>query len=246
MDEIYSANSKLGESFVRNICGGMMFSGESLKKNISLLSGGEKSLVMLGQILARDLNLLFLDEPTNHLDMDSIEALTKAVNNFEGSVILVTHSEELLRRVCDALIIFTNDGAEYFDGGYDLFLEKIGWQEEELEEKQKPAPKINKAENKKLRATLVQERSQKSAPLKKEVESLEKFIIKTEEELKIHHEVLIKASNASDNSKIMEISQLIGKLENEIEVKFERLEVVQNELDFLLQEYENKINELME
>ena len=78
------------------------------------------------------------------------------------------------------------------------------------------------------------------------MESLEKFIIKTEEELKSHHETLIKASNASDNSKIMEISQLIGKLENEIEVKFERLEVVQNELDFLLQEYENKINELME
>jgi len=246
MDEIYSANSKLGESVVRNICGGMMFSGESAKKKISLLSGGEKSRVMLGQILARDLNLLFLDEPTNHLDMDSIEALTKAVNNFEGSVILVTHSEELLRRVCDALIIFTNDGAEYFDSGYDLFLEKIGWQEEELEEKQKLAPKTNKAENKKLRATLVQERSQKSAPLKKEVESLEKFIIKTEEELKSHHKTLIKASNASDNSKIMEISQLIGKLENEIEVKFERLEVVQNELDFLLQEYENKINELME
>ena len=243
MDEIYSANPKLGESVVRNICGGMMFSGESAKKKISLLSGGEKSRVMLGQILARDLNLLFLDEPTNHLDIDSIEALTKAVNNFEGSVILVTHSEELLRRVCDALIIFTNDGAEYFDGGYDLFLEKIGWQDEELEEKTKLAPKANRVENKKLRASLVQERSQKTSPLKKEVENLEKSIIKAENELKIHHENLIKASNISDNSKIMEISQIIKKLDDEIEVKFERMEIVQNELDEMLKDYEEKLNE---
>jgi ATP-binding cassette subfamily F protein 3 len=246
MDEIYAANSKLGESVVRNICGGMMFSGENAKKKVSLLSGGEKSRVMLGQILARDVNLLFLDEPTNHLDMDSIEALTVAIDNFDGSCILVTHSEELLRRVCDALIIFSEDGAEYFDGGYDLFLEKIGWQEEEIEDKVKPSPKTNRAENKKLRAALVQERSQKTSPLKKEVESLEKFIIKTEDDLKIHHDNLTKASHASDNSKIMELSQLIGKLENEIESKFERLELVQNELDSLLLEYENKINEFGE
>ena len=246
MDEIYAANPKLGESVVRSICGGMMFSGESAKKKVSLLSGGEKSRVMLGQILAHDLNLLFLDEPTNHLDMDSIEALTIAIQNFKGSCIIVTHSEELLRRVCDALIIFSQDGAEYFDGGYDLFLEKIGWQEEEIEEKVKQTPKINRAENKKLRASLVQERSQKSAPLKKELESLEKFIIKTEDELKIHHQNLTKASNAADNSKIMELSQLIGKLENEIESKFEQLEIVQNELDDILKVYENKINELGE
>ncbi len=244
MDEIYAANAKLPESAVRSICGGMMFSGESAKKKISLLSGGEKSRVMLGQILARDVNLLFLDEPTNHLDMDSIEALIVAIQNFKGSSIIVTHSEELLRRVCDTLIIFSQDKAEYFDGGYDLFLQKIGWPDEEMEEKVKPVAKTSRAENKKLRATLVQERSQKSAPLKKEVESLEKFIIKTEDSIKIHHENLIKASNTTDNAKIMELSQLIGKLENEIEQKFERLEVVQNELDSLLQSYENKINTL--
>ena len=92
----------------------------------------------------------------------------------------------------------------------------------------------------------MQERSQKSAPLKKELESLEKFIIKTEDELKIHHQNLTKASNASDNSKIMELSQLIGKLESEIETKFEQLEIVQNELDDIVQMYENKINELGE
>jgi len=135
MDEIYNANAKLSEANVRSICGAMMFSGERADKKISLLSGGEKSRVMLGQIIARDVNLLLLDEPTNHLDMESIEALTNAINTFKGSSIIVTHSEELLRRVCDRLIIFAKDGAEYFDGGYDDFLTKIGWDDEEEEEK---------------------------------------------------------------------------------------------------------------
>ena len=246
MDEIYLGNPKLSESTVRSICGGMMFSGENAKKKISLLSGGEKSRVMLGQILARDVNLLFLDEPTNHLDMDSIEALTTAIQNFKGSVIIVTHSEEMLRRVCDRLIIFGKEGAEYFDGGYDLFLEKIGWEDEEAEEKPKSAPKVNRQENKKLRAALIQERSKLTSPLKKEVESAEKFIIKTEEQLERYHEELVKASNASDNSKIMELSQLISQLENAIEEKFELLEESQTKLDEILKEYETKLNELGE
>ncbi|MCX6077530.1 MAG: ATP-binding cassette domain-containing protein [Campylobacterales bacterium] len=244
MDEIYVGNPNLSESNVRSICGGMMFSGESAKKKISLLSGGEKSCVMLGQILARNVNLLFLDEPTNHLDMDSIEALTIAIQNFKGSVIIVTHSEELLRRVCDRLIIFAKEGAEYFDGGYDLFLEKIGWEEEEAEEKVKSVPKGNKQENKKLRASLVQERSKATSSLKKEVEKLEKFIIESEEMLEIYHADLIQASNKSDNSKIMEISQLIAKSEKEIESKFELLEITQNKLDEILESYNKKLEKL--
>lgn len=244
MDEIYVGNPNLSESNVRSICGGMMFSGESAKKKISLLSGGEKSRVMLGQILARNVNLLFLDEPTNHLDMDSIEALTVAIQNFQGSVIIVTHSEELLRRVCDRLIIFAKDGAEYFDGGYELFLEKIGWEDEEAVEKVKTAPKNNKQENKKLRATLIQERSKATSSLKKEVEKLENFIVESEEMLELYHTDLIKASNKSDNSKIMEISQLVSKTENEIEKKFELLEVAQNSLDAILKSYDEKLAEL--
>ncbi len=244
MDEIYVGNPTLSESNVRSICGGMMFSGDSAKKKISLLSGGEKSRVMLGQILARNVNLLFLDEPTNHLDMDSIEALTVAIQNFKGSVIIVTHSEELLRRVCDRLIIFAKEGAEYFDGGYELFLEKIGWEEEEEAEKIKAVPKTNRQENKKLRSSLVQERSKATSHLKKEVDRLEKFIVESEEMLELYHKDLVSASNKSDNSKIMEVSQLISKTEIEIEKKFELLEVAQNELDAITQSYEDKLAEL--
>ncbi|MFK2822068.1 ABC-F family ATP-binding cassette domain-containing protein [Arcobacter sp. YIC-80] len=174
MDEIYSVNHKLPEAVIRSICGLMMFSGDNAKKKISLLSGGEKSRVMLGKIIAQDVNLLFLDEPTNHLDIDSIDALTNAIKAFEGSCMIVTHSEELLRAVCDRLIIFTNDGADYFNGTYDEFLEKGGWDDGQDEPKKKVAKqKRNKKEIRKLRSIIVAEKSKATKPLKLEIEEIE-------------------------------------------------------------------------
>jgi ATP-binding cassette, subfamily F, member 3 len=244
MDEIYVGNSQLSEASVRSICGGMMFSGDAAKKKISLLSGGEKSRVMLGQIIARNVNLLFLDEPTNHLDMDSIEALTKAIKSFKGSVIIVTHSEELLRRVCGRLIIFAKNGAEYFDGGYDDFLEKIGWEDEDQEQKIKAAPKGNQKENKKLKAEMVRERNKRTSSLKKKVDKLESKIMEVEELLEVHHKELIEVSNAGDSSKLMELSKLVSDEEKQVEDAFEELEVAQTELDEINEEYEQKMAEL--
>ena len=244
MDEIYVANSKLPESTVRNICGSMMFTGDSAKKSISLLSGGEKSRVMLGQIIAREVNVLFLDEPTNHLDMDSIDALTDAIKNFEGSSIIVTHSEELLRRVCDRLIIFGSNGATYFESNYDDFLEKIGWEDEVLETSVKSAPKVNKKENKKLRSSLIQERNKQTSPLKKEIDKLESSIMKIEDELGVYQDELITASNAGDNSKVIELSRTVTTLEKEVEDKFEQLEVAQTSFDEITSEYDIKLEGL--
>jgi len=244
MDEIYVGNSKLTESMVRNICGSMMFSDDNAKKKISLLSGGEKSRVMLGQILARDVNLLFLDEPTNHLDMDSIAALTQAIKNFKGSCIIVTHSEELLRSVCDRLVVFANGEAQYFNGNYDEFLEKIGWEEEEVEQKIKSAPKVNKKENKKQRSVLLSERNKLTSPLKKEVDKLEAKIMELEDLIESEQHELIQVSNNGDNSRLIELSTLITKQEKEVEEKFERLEVSQTKLDEITQEYDEKIEAL--
>ena len=243
-DEIHSANTKLSTQVIRSICGAMMFSGDSADKKVSLLSGGEKSRVMLGQILAREVNLLFLDEPTNHLDMESIEALTEAIQNFEGAVMIVTHSEEMLRRVCDRLIIFAKDGAEYFDGGYDEFLSKIGWEDDEVEQKVKATPKSNNKESKKLKAELTRERNKLTSPLKKKVEKLENKIMEVEESLTLHHQELIEASNAGDSASLMELSKVVSKEETEVEELFEELEVIQDELDTILLEYEEKIEEI--
>jgi len=247
MDEIYVANSKLSESTVRNICGSMMFTGDSAKKKISLLSGGEKSRVMLGQIIAKSVNILFLDEPTNHLDMQSIDALTKAIKNFDGSCIIVTHSEALLRAVCHRLVVFANGSATTFDGNYDEFLEKIGWEEENNQEdntSKKETPKVNKKENKKLRTELIKQRNVLTTPLKKEVTLLENKIMKLEEELEIDHEELIKASNSGDNSAVMDISRIVTAKEKEIEEKFDSLEVSQTKLDEINSQYDIKLEGL--
>ena len=120
----------IGQTAVRRVCGNMMFSGTLSNKLIKILSGGEKSRVMLGKILLKPANLLLLDEPTNHLDMESCDALLEAIQKFEGSVLMVTHDEHFLREVANKLIIFDNDKTFLFEGSYDDFLEKIGWSDE--------------------------------------------------------------------------------------------------------------------
>ncbi|RXJ70333.1 ABC transporter ATP-binding protein [Halarcobacter ebronensis] len=243
MEEIYVSQPKLSEAIVRGICGAMMFSGDDAKKKISLLSGGEKSRVMLGQIIAKEVNILFLDEPTNHLDMQSIDSLTTAIKNFEGSTIVVTHSEELLRNVCDRLIVFSKEGAQYFDGTYDEFLEKIGWDEEESETKVKKT-KINKKESKRLRAEILQERNKLTTPLKNAISKQEEEIIKIEDSVEKIKAQLIQATNSGDNSKIMELSKDIANKEKEIDKLFEKLEKNQLELDAIVQEYDKKLEEI--
>ena len=75
-------------------------------------------------------NLLILDEPTHHLDMASTEALMEAVNEFEGSVVMVTHNEHVLESVATKLVIFQNDKVIIFPGTYNEFLDQIGWEDE--------------------------------------------------------------------------------------------------------------------
>ena len=213
MDEIYSVNNKLPEAVIRSICGIMMFSGDNAKKKISLLSGGEKSRVMLGKIIAENVNLLFLDEPTNHLDIDSIDALTTAIKAFEGSCIIVTHSEELLRATCDKLIVFRNDKAEYFNGNYDEFLEKIGWDDDLGEEKKKVVkPKRNKKEIRKLRSIVVAEKSKATSPIKKEIAELEEALLSLSGNDKIQKE-----------SKLLDLQIQLEEMNEEYQKKMDEI-----------------------
>ena len=127
-EEVGAANTKLNLTQVKAICGSMMFSGDKAKKLNSVLSGGEKSRVLLGKIIATPCNLLLLDEPTHHLDMESIEALIDAIEDFQGAVIIVTHSELILKRMgLDKIVICHEGRQEYHLGTYEEFLEKNGW-----------------------------------------------------------------------------------------------------------------------
>ncbi|MBS0619986.1 MAG: ABC-F family ATP-binding cassette domain-containing protein [Verrucomicrobia bacterium] len=139
--EIAQANPQLNFTQVKAIAGLMLFSGALAEKKISVLSGGEKSRVLLGKIVATPCNLLLLDEPTHHLDIESIEALIDALEDFSGSVVIVTHSELILRRLnLDKIILCEESKQTLFLGSYDEFLEKIGWEEEKKERPPKKAP----------------------------------------------------------------------------------------------------------
>ncbi len=244
VDEIASMSKEIGIPQARNIAGRMMFSGELGDKKIEVLSGGERSRVMLGKIIATPANLLFLDEPTNHLDMQSIDALADAIENFKGSLIMVTHSEMLLHRLADALIIFHKGGAEYFDGTYAEFLEKIGWEEEEGTKPKKKKPKINHKERKALRKAVTKERNEVRKEYTKEIKLCEEKIEVLESEMAVKNEALEKASNTGDNDIIMELSREVGLVQQEIDAFFERLEVATEKDDEIVAEYELKLEEI--
>jgi len=210
-EEIGSANPALNFSQVRSICGLMMFSGDLAKKPISVLSGGEKSRVLLGKIVAKPCNLLFLDEPTHHLDIESIEALIDAIEDFEGAVVIVTHSEWVLRRIpFNKLVVCHKQKQELFPGSYDEFLEKVGWEEEKEEKKKSaPAPKA----------------PPKPSPskIKADIQLCEEKIVVLEKSLEKNNEKLAAISQTGKGDEIKELLSAIAKEQKQLDELYDRL-----------------------
>lgn len=90
---------------IRNLAGSLLFAGDAIDKRISVLSGGEKARVSLGQILLQRKSILILDEPTNHLDFDTVEALTQALKEFKGAVLFVSHDRSFVSRVANKIVV---------------------------------------------------------------------------------------------------------------------------------------------
>ena len=129
--EVLDAHPDYSRKAARTICGTMMFEGDSALKKVSVLSGGEKSRVLLGKLLVSPANLLLLDEPTNHLDMESVDSLLEAIDAFRGAVVIVTHSEMILHSVANRLVVFDAGRVTVFEGSYQDFLDRQGWADEE-------------------------------------------------------------------------------------------------------------------
>ncbi|GFO64494.1 ATP-binding cassette domain-containing protein [Geomonas paludis] len=109
---------------IRNLLGAFLFQGDDVDKRIENLSGGEKSRVVLATLLARPVNFLVLDEPTNHLDIRSREILLDALENFQGTVILVSHDRHFLRKLVDRVIEVDHGEMRVYEGNYDYYLSK--------------------------------------------------------------------------------------------------------------------------
>ncbi len=246
-EEVSSVDQTLGLQRVRSLCATMMFSGDLAKKKIKVLSGGERARVLLAKLLAKPSNLLLLDEPTNHLDQDSVDALTLELENYPGAVVIVTHSESMLRQVAKKLIVFHQNKVDCLNLGYEEFLSKVGW-EDEIEsgvpDKIKDRP--SRQEIKRLRAELIVERGRELNPLKKKIETLEKRIITHEQEQQKLETDMISWSTQGESKKIQDASQRLGVVKKFIDEDFELLSQISSEHDEIFNRYELKLSELIE
>jgi ATP-binding cassette subfamily F protein 3 len=174
------SNQQTNEQSLRSFLGTFNFSGDMVKQAVGSMSGGEKARLVLCMIVWQRPNLLLLDEPTNHLDLATREALAMALNEFEGTVMLVSHDRALLRAVCDEFWMVTRGGVEPFDGDLDDYqkylLDEAKRAREAVKEEQqalkneaaasakaaKSAPKLAKGE-----------KTKSLTPLKKELQQVD-------------------------------------------------------------------------
>ena len=125
-DTVQDALPLEGIGVIRNLCGAFLFSGDDVDKKIKQLSGGEKSRVVLATLLGRPLNFLVLDEPTNHLDIQSREILLQALQEFTGTIVLVSHDRHFLRSLVDRVFEIDQGQMTAYEGDYEHYLSKTG------------------------------------------------------------------------------------------------------------------------
>lgn len=249
-DEIMSCVPDMEKKTARDICGAMMFSGDTALKKIATLSGGEKCRVLLGKLLAAPSSLLLLDEPTHHLDMEACNEMTEAIGAFEGAAIIVTHNEYVLHSIANKLIVFQGGKVFQFLGGYSSFLEQIGWDDEadfehkESQNKPQNKPKRNddKRESRKARAEFFTRRSKTLRPFEKKIEEIENNIEKIEQQYSIDNQSLIKASEDQDVSAITVLSKSIKQARTRIDFLYNELEKSNEEHEQLKLQFEQDEN----
>jgi ATP-binding cassette subfamily F protein 3 len=238
-EEIRRANPLLTRTQVRTLCGAMMFGGDAAEKRVSVLSGGERSRVLLGKILAAPVNLLLLDEPTNHLDQESVDAFVAAVDAFAGAVILVTHVERILEALATRLIVFDGGKAEVFHGGYADFLERIGWRSEAGEtaragRESRPGRRDMRRE----RAEAVARRARELGRLRRSIGSLEAEIIGLEEQVARDDAAIVSATVRNDGAVIRALSPAVSAARKRIEALFGDMAALADELHRKEREFE--------
>ena len=180
------------EQELRNFLGSFNFSGDMVQQSVGTMSGGEKARLVLAMIVWQKPNLLLLDEPTNHLDLATREALAMALNEFEGTVMLVSHDRALLRSVCDEFWLVGRGKVEPFDGDLDDYQRYLLEESRRLRELARAqaqsaapadvAPRLSGAEQRKLEAARRQQQAAQTRPLKKELEKIEQRMAAIEPE----------------------------------------------------------------
>lgn len=212
---------------VRDILGCFLFSSDSVEKKTAVLSGGEKSRLSLAKILLQASNLLIMDEPTNHLDMRSKEMLIDALENYDGTLMLVSHDRYFLDSLVNKVIEIKNGSLHVYLGSYGEYLEKAEKNWEEERKKERTSQKNNSGIKKPAAVS-----RQKQVPNKQnnaKAEKLEKKIHRLEEE-KQKYEARMSSTD------------FYSQPEKEIQKNIDRYHELCTEIDRLYKEWESAIS----
>ncbi|MFO1231149.1 MAG: ATP-binding cassette domain-containing protein [Alicycliphilus sp.] len=219
------------EQDLRNFLGSFNFSGDMVLQAVGSMSGGEKARLVLAMIVWQRPNLLLLDEPTNHLDLATREALAMALNEFEGTVMLVSHDRALLRAVCDEFWLVGRGQVGPFDGDLDDYQRYLLEESKRLREQARTAssavsapaaaapPQRDAREQRRLDAQARQLLAEKTRPLKRELDKIDQRLAALGEEKAALEERLMQALPAAE---IADCGRRLKACADEIEVLEEK------------------------
>ena len=219
LDTMIDAANESNRFKVRDILGAFLFRGDAVEKYVSVLSGGERNRLALAKLLLQPLNVLVMDEPTNHLDIQSKNVLKSALQNFEGTLILVSHDREFLQGLNDVVYEFKDQKIKPYLGDIDFYLEQRQLENMREAELKTPHKQIQKKSDNK-RSYEVQKKlkslQNRLSKLEAAIAALEKDIKAIDFELEINYETTVAAPNFFDvyQAKKTELERLMLQWEN--------------------------------
>ncbi len=222
LDELWDRYPRLYEVTVRTVLGNVLLTGEDVYKKVGSLSGGERAKLKFAIMMLRKSNMLILDEPTNHLDLDTKEALDKALGEFPGTILMVSHDRYLLSKVPTKIAEMTPAGMTIYQGGYAAYAR--GDRPILTPEQPEPEP-VPAVPEKKSEASTTYYRGKKQraedAKRRKRLDTLEKEIAADEEEIQRLTEFMAGEEAASDYEKLTEAANRMEELQQGLTAKYE-------------------------
>lgn len=225
---------------IRALAGSFLFTGDDVFKKVGVLSGGEKSRVALALLLLKKANLLIMDEPTNHLDYNSKLVLQKALMNFSGSLVIVSHDVDFLQPIVNKVVEIRRGSFRVFPGTIEYYLQKRGEEMMERNEiaatsrRQEADAAANRKDQKRLEAELRNKRYKATKGINEKIEKLELEIESLEEGIAQLETAMGEPDFFDDAMEAKKKTDTYQKLKETLEQKMEDWEVLQTELEGIL------------